>query len=254
MTPEEFFYHIFSSLPRQGPGCAGATQKAWSYLPALPKNAQVLDIGCGTGAQTRDLAELTSGTITAVDNYQPFLDTITTRVQKEGPGDRIMTVNASMNALPFEKGQFDLIWSEGAIYIMGFEEGLRAWKPLCRKGGHIVVSDVAWFAKNPPEELTQFWKKEGCIPLTEDEKKEQVRKAGLRLIAMYRLPEAGWWEHYYVPMLERIHDLKKIYGAQPEFAQILASCEHEAEMYRKYKQYYGYTFFVMHNGGLELSK
>ncbi|HUT39696.1 MAG TPA: class I SAM-dependent methyltransferase, partial [Methanoregula sp.] len=75
----------------------------------LPKNAQVLDIGCGTGAQTRDLAELTSGTITAVDNYQPFLDTVTARAQKNGIVERIRTVNASMDALPFKKGQFDLI-------------------------------------------------------------------------------------------------------------------------------------------------
>jgi SAM-dependent methyltransferase len=247
MTPEEFFYHIFEPLPRQGPGCAGATKKAWSYLPAIPRNAQVLDVGCGTGAQTRDLAELTSGTITAVDNYQPFLDTITARAQKDGMGRRIRTVNAPMASLPFEKGQFDLIWSEGAIYIMGFENGLSAWKSLCRKGGHIVVSDVAWFEKNPPPELTQFWEKEGCIPLTEDEKKEQVRKAGLRLIATYRLPEAGWWEHYYVPMLERVHELKKTYGVHPEFGQILASCEHEADMYRKYKRYYGYTFFILQN-------
>ena len=248
MTPEEFFYHIFSSLPRQGPGCTGATQKAWSYIPSLPKNAQVLDIGCGTGAQTRDLAELTSGTITAVDNYQPFLDTVTARAQKNGIVERIRTVNASMDALPFKKGQFDLIWSEGAIYIMGFLEGLRAWKPLCRKGGHIVVSDIAWFAKNPPEDLIQFWEKEGCIPSSEDKKKEQVRKAGLRLIATYQLPEAGWWEHYYVPMLERIRDLKITYGAYPEFGQILSSCEHEVEVYQKYRQYYGYTFFVMQNG------
>lgn len=247
MTPEEFFYYIFSPLPRQGPGCTGATQKVWSILPALPKNAQVLDIGCGTGAQTRDLAELTSGIITAVDNYQPFLDSLTAWAQKDGLGERIRTVNASMDALPFEKEQFDLIWSEGAIYIMGFEKGLSAWKPLCRKGGFIVVSDIAWFEKNPPDELNQFWEKEGCVLSSEDEKKEQVQKTGLRLIATHRLPETGWWDHYYVPMLERIHELKKTYGTHPEFGQILASCDYEAEMYRNYKRYYGYTFFVMQN-------
>jgi hypothetical protein len=37
ITPEEFFYHIFEPLPRQGPKCTGATRKAWSYL--LPEDA-----------------------------------------------------------------------------------------------------------------------------------------------------------------------------------------------------------------------
>jgi ubiquinone/menaquinone biosynthesis C-methylase UbiE len=79
MTPEELFYQVFVSLPRQGPGCTGATRKAHSSLPTLPRDAKILDIGCGSGSQTRELANLTSGIITAVDNYQPFLDTLTIR-------------------------------------------------------------------------------------------------------------------------------------------------------------------------------
>jgi SAM-dependent methyltransferase len=247
MTPEEFFYHVFESLPRQGPGCAGATKQVYSYLPGLPNDAKILDVGCGSGAQTRDLASLSAGTLTAVDNHQPFLDSITSWAGKDGLSRRITTVCASMDALPFEKEQFDLIWSEGAIFIIGFEQGLRAWKPLLKKRGYLVVSDAAWFETNPPHELVQWWEKEGYIPKTEDQLKEQIRDAGLQVIATYRLPEAGWWDNYYVPMLARIADLRKIHGNNPALAAILDSFEHEAEMYRKYKQYYGYTFFVMQN-------
>ena len=247
MTLDEFFYQVFEFLPRQGPGCTGATRKAFSYLPPLPKDAKILDIGCGSGTQTRDLAALTSGTITAVDNHQPFLDSINAWAVKGGLEGRIQIHCASMDALPFEPGQFDLIWSEGAIFIMGFFEGLRAWKPLLKKGGYMVVSDAAWFEPNPPQELVQWWEKEGYIPKTENQLTEQVRNAGLHLIATYRLPEAGWWENYYIPMLARIAELRKTHGADPACAAILDSFEYEAEMYRKYKQYYGYTFFVMQN-------
>jgi ubiquinone/menaquinone biosynthesis C-methylase UbiE len=247
MTPEAFFYQIFEVLPRQGPGCTGATKKAWSYLPPLSEGAQILDIGCGSGAQTRDLAALSTGTITAVDNHQPFLDSVRAQSGKDGMDGRIKTVCASMDALPFETGQFDLIWSEGAIFIIGFEKGLKTWKPLVKKGGLIVVSDAAWFEPNPPQELVQWWEKEGYIPTTEDELSEQVRRTGLRLLATYRLPNAGWWDHYYVPMLARIAELRKIHGSDPALAPVLDSFEHEAEMYRKYKRYYGYTFFVMQN-------
>ncbi|OPY37523.1 MAG: hypothetical protein A4E35_01439 [Methanoregula sp. PtaU1.Bin051] len=245
MTPEELFYRVFESMPRQGPGCTGATRKAFSYLPDLPRNARVLDIGCGSGAQTWDLAALTTGTITATDNHQKFLDAITTRAEKDGLQDRIRTACASMDSLPFGPGQFDLIWSEGAIFIMGFEQGLTAWKPLVKKGGYLVVSDAAWFEPDPPEELVRWWEKEGYIPLTEQEKAEQVRNTGLDLLAMYRLPEAGWWENYYVPMLERVTEFRKEYGKDPALSPVLDSFQNEAEMYRKYRRYYGYTFFIM---------
>jgi len=249
MTPEELFYQVFVSLPRQGPGCTGATRKALSYLPTLPRDAKILDIGCGSGSQTRELANLTSGIITAVDNYQPFLDTLTILAQKDSLSERIRPLYASMDSLPFEKEQFDLIWSEGAIFIIGFEKGLRAWKPLVRKGGFIVVSDAVRFEADPPVELIQYWEKMGYPLLSEQDRVEQINKEGLRLIAMYRLPEAGWWENYYVPMLDRLNELRKIHGGDSALAAVLDTFDHEIDMYRHYKRYYGYTFFVMQNEG-----
>ncbi|MDO9325011.1 MAG: class I SAM-dependent methyltransferase [Methanoregula sp.] len=247
MTPEEFFYQVFESLPRQGPGCTGATRKAYSYLPPLPGDAKILDIGCGSGTQTRDLAGLTSGMITAVDNHPPFIDAVTAHAQKDGMTGRIKATCASMDALPFEPGQFDLVWSEGAIFIMGFEKGLRAWKPFVKKGGFLVVSDAVRFEANPPAELMQYWESVGYPLLSEQERAEQIHPLGLRLVAMYRLPEAGWWENYFVPMLSRVGELRKTRGSDPACAAILDNLEHEVEMYRKYKRYHGYTFFVMQN-------
>ena len=240
-----FFYEIFESLPRQGPGCPAATKKAFSLLPPLPRDAAILDIGCGNGVQTRDLAGLTGGTITALDNHQPFLDALAAAAAKQGIGGRIRTVRGSMDALPFEKGQFDLIWSEGAIFIVGFENGLKTWKPFLKMGGCMVVSDAHWFLPNPPAELATWWEAEGYVPVSEDEMKERVKRAGLRLVATYRLPEAGWWDNYLVPLLARTAEFRKTHGKNPEDAALLDSLEHEADMYRKYKRYYGYTFFVM---------
>jgi len=125
-----FFYQIFESLPRQGPGTSGATKHVFSLIPPLSDNAKILDVGCGSGTQTLDLAGQTTGTITAVDNHQPFLDQLNARAKKAGLQGRIRTMNASMDALPFEPGQFDLVWSEGAIFIVGFEQGLSLWMPF----------------------------------------------------------------------------------------------------------------------------
>lgn len=245
MTLDPFFYQVFEALPRQGPGCSGATRKVFSLLPALPNDAEILDIGCGSGAQTRDLAGLSTGRITAVDNHQPFLDKISAWAEKAGLSKRVKTVCASMDALPFGNGQFDLVWSEGAVFIIGFENGLASWKPFLKAGGYMVISDAAWFEPDPPEDLVEWWKQEGGLPKTENELEKEVRASGLRLFATYRLPDAGWWENYYVPMLALIADLRETHGANPVHAAILDALEAEAWVYRKYRRYYGYTFFVV---------
>lgn len=75
----EFFYTIFdASLPRLGPGDDSATLKALRMLfgerpqgRTLSCNTgmNILDLGCGNGAQTLVLARNTEGIITAVDNH-----------------------------------------------------------------------------------------------------------------------------------------------------------------------------------------
>jgi precorrin-6B methylase 2 len=73
---DELFYEIFAGLPRQGPGDRHSTLRALKSIPGLPYFACILDIGCGTGNQTIDLAGAINGQIIAADNHQPFLDTL----------------------------------------------------------------------------------------------------------------------------------------------------------------------------------
>jgi hypothetical protein len=54
----EFFWIIHSGLTREGPGDNKSTQRAYRMLKDLPKNPCILDIGCGLGMQTVDLAKL----------------------------------------------------------------------------------------------------------------------------------------------------------------------------------------------------
>ena len=245
MTSEDYFHQVFSSLPRQGPGYSEATRKAWSLIPSVPPCPNILDVGCGTGTQTRDLAALSGGTITAVDIYEPFLAQLTAWAEREGLSQRVRTRQASMDDLPFDQKEFDIIWSEGAIDIMGFDLGLTLWKQYCKHGGYIVVSDLAFFDSPAPQELVDFWKPYGVTVETEEEKAQQIANAELRLLHMFRLEEKGWLEHFYDPMQKVIGTLRKEHGDDPQCAAILKALEQEAVMYRKYKNFYGYTFFVM---------
>ena len=141
---ESAIFEIFDGLPRQGPGNNGCTEKAFSMLSSLPADVQILDIGCGSGMQTIHLARICKNChITAVDIYQPYLDNLMEKAAFEGVSDRISTVYASMDDLPFGDNEFDIIWSEGAIFVMGFEKGLVYWKRLLKDGGFMALTEAA---------------------------------------------------------------------------------------------------------------
>ena len=124
-------YEAFNSdLPRQGPGDNNSTKKAFSYITGLPSNPSILDVGCGTGMQTLELARLTKGNILALDNHQPFLDELEKRSKIQNLSRRIKTINLSMFEMKFNSNSFDVIWSEGAAYIYGFEKALDDWQPF----------------------------------------------------------------------------------------------------------------------------
>jgi ubiquinone/menaquinone biosynthesis C-methylase UbiE len=245
MTTEDYFHQIFGLMPRQGPGSSDATRRAWLQIPSIPPHPVILDLGSGTGSQTRELASLSDGSITAVDIYEPFLDKITEWASREGLSPRIRTVPASMDDLPFGEESFDIIWSEGAIDIIGFENGLSLWKNYCKKGGYIVVSDLTLFSSPAPDELIDFMSQYGVTLYTEEEKVNQISNTGLRLLGSFRLEEEGWLEYFYRPMDEVLEKLRSEQGDNPECAEIIQAFEREGAMYQKYGRYYGYTFFVL---------
>ncbi|NCC34652.1 MAG: class I SAM-dependent methyltransferase [Chloroflexia bacterium] len=183
----DVFWKIHRDLPREAPGSDAATMQALAMLPDLPPNARILDVGCGPGAQTLALAKATQGHITAVDTYQPFLDELACRAAIAGVGEQITPVQASMLELPFEE-PFDLIWSEGAIYIMGFAEGLTAWRRHLKPGGSIVVSDLSWLQPDPPADGPSRLAGRSSAPATE----LQAHRKRLVVLAAARRRNLRW--------------------------------------------------------------
>jgi ubiquinone/menaquinone biosynthesis C-methylase UbiE len=205
----------------------------------------VLDIGCGPGMQTLQLVKLTDGKITALDRHVPFLQDLEKRRDAAGLGDRIETLEGDMFALPFSPASFDLIWSEGAIYIIGFERGLQEWKEFLKPRGYLVVTEPTWLVDHPPDEIKQFWADNYPAMKTIEQIKKIVAEAGYSLAGSFTLPESDWWTNYYSPLEKRVAELREKQPVSDLMAECLDLSQQEVEMYRAYSAYYGYTFFVM---------
>lgn len=244
----KYFYEFYEMLDRLGPGSKESTLKALKRLPTLSQDARTLDIGCGCGVQTMILAEHLTGEIVAVDNHQPLLDKLQKKIDQQELNDRVKPQLASMLELPFADQSFDLIWSEGAIYIMGFEKGLKSWQRLLKPGGLMAVTEVSWFTEEPPDEIADYWKTNYPGMRGVEENRKLIESCGYRLIDDFPLPSTDWTEEYYRPHEAPLKTMRQRYPDQPEALAVCDEIECEIEMYRRYGDSFGYQFYLMEKG------
>jgi len=235
---------MYSPLPRQGPGSPETTRRAFELLGQLPEQPKVLDIGCGTGAQTMELAKLTPGHIIGLDVFDWALDGLARKVEAAGLIGRVHTIQQSMDAMEFPEETFDLIWSEGALYIMGFENALKACRKLLKPGGYLAASEASWFRDDAPEELRDFWMAGYPDIKAVDDNLQLIADCGYEVLGHFHLPDSTWWDDYYTPMLKLLPGLRAKYADSTDALATLDENETEMEMHRKYSAFYGYEFFV----------
>ena len=191
----------YSMVERQGPGSPDVTCKALSFVDGLTEESRIADLGCGTGGQTMVLAQGAPGHVTGIDLFPTFIDLFNANAARLKLQDRVKGLVASMDALPFQQEEYDLIWSEGAIYNIGFERGLKEWREFLKPGGFIAVSEASWFTGERPVEIHDFWMDAYPGIDTIPNKVTQMQKAGYVPVATFILPENCWIEHFYEPQL-----------------------------------------------------
>jgi len=239
------FMEVHSGLPREGPGDRASTGRAIALAQPLPASADVLDIACGPGEQTVHLAQLLpAARIQAVDYHRPFVEEASRRVATAGAGHRVKVSVADMRALPFETGQFDLIWCEGAAYNMGLTNALTQWRSLLRSDGKLAFTEAVWLRDDPPDELHDWWMAGYPDMGSANASLELVSRCGYRLLGSFVLPDHAWWERYYHPMEDRLTILEEKYNGDPEAMAVLEDCRLEIDYYRRYSDCYGYLFVV----------
>ena len=242
---DDIFYEIFSNLPRQGPGDIMLTIKALNTIRQITDIKKILDIGCGSGFQTLALALNFDGEITAIDNHQPFLEDLNHEIQEIGMGNRITTLCQDMNNLQLPEGNFDIIWSEGSIFVTGFENGLKSWRKYLKPKGFMVISEANWFRNDAPPELKEFWLNEYPGILTIKKNLELIRKCNYRVIDFFPLSANGWMNNYYYPLEKNVLKAARKYDGNSEAQEIFKSVQNEIAQFKKYSDFYGYMFYIM---------
>ncbi|WP_432738481.1 MerR family transcriptional regulator [Maridesulfovibrio sp. FT414] len=240
----ELFLNFFDGLKKLGPGSPETTKKALSMVRGLPDKARVLNVGCGTGIETIALCDGTGHTITALDNRPALLDALDKSAGKAGYSNRITPILGDMNTMDFKEESFDMIWSEGAIFIMGFENGVSQWKKFIRPGGYLCLSELAWLSDNQSKETTQFFQNiypemksiRGNIDILE--------KDGFEVTGYFIEPESDWWDVYYAEIERNLPRYAEQNSNSPEMKPLEDNLRREMDIMRKFPHEAGYVFYI----------
>jgi ubiquinone/menaquinone biosynthesis C-methylase UbiE len=235
---------------RQGPGDLAETRRAIELSGLLGRRGlKIADVGCGTGASTLVLAAGLDAQIIAIDAVSDFLDVLRMRAAQASVVERVTTVNASLDSLPFEADSLDAIWSEGAIYNIGFENGVRRWRQYLKPGGILAVSELTWLTANRPAELEQHWSAHYPEVGTASSKLAVLERNGYVPLGYFALPENCWLENYYRPLQQRFPAFLAQYGSSDAAAAVVAEEEVEIAIYERYRAFFSYGFYIARRTG-----
>jgi len=198
------------------------TRKAFRMLPRLDR-PRILDIGCGSGAPTIELAKMSDGEITGIDIDPSSLDELNRKIQEEGLSNRVKAVKLSLFEMDFPDETFDIVWSEGSIPAIGFERGLKEWRRLLKPNGFLVIHDQI---RNTSE-------------------LSRIPSHGYKLVKHFSLPEDAWWTEFYRPLEKRIGDLRKKCENDPEALKLLKKFQNEINMVKENPREFASAFYII---------
>ena len=244
MDAAEVFWALHGDLPREGVGSDATTRTLLELTAPLPASPCALDVGCGPGRASLVLAGA-GVRVTAVDLHEPFLRRTRSAAQDAGLAGRVAVERASMTALPHPDGTFDLLWCEGAAYLMGVDRALHEWRRLLRPGGALVLTDAVWTTAAPSAEARRFWAR---YPAMRDEAAlvGADRSAGWEVLGTHLLPDADWTDEYHRPLAAAIDAvIEALPDPDPGTAAVLAEARSEVEVRRAHRDEFGYLALVL---------
>jgi serine/threonine-protein kinase HipA len=241
----EAFMRLHAGLPRQGPGSDVCTAETLGRLPALPADAKIFDLGCGPGRASLVLAYMLKQKIVCVDKEESFLEQLRETAKQRKLDQYIETRCGDMATVEADLGSIDLIWSEGAIYCVGFDRALESWRPLLSKTGMVACTELSWFSDERAPEAVAFWKKHYPEMRSVAENLEAVEWPGYTCIEHFTIPDSCWWSEYYDPLEKNIEKLKADAGSDEDLKTAIANAEEEIDIYRKFGEQYGYEFYLL---------
>jgi SAM-dependent methyltransferase len=125
-----------------------------------------------------------------------------------GLNNQVNVIKDSILTMDFPEESFDIIWSEGSIFVIGFENSIKKWRRFLKPNGFLVIHD----------ERKDKNKKLGLIT-----------KYGYKLINHFELMDNLWWLEYFTPLERLIQEFRNKYPKDSELISELKKDQAEID-------------------------
>jgi SAM-dependent methyltransferase len=178
--------------------CLEHSRQAYRLLPQL-EQPRILDIGCGQGQLTMELARLAQSEVIGIDIDQAALSRLRQRIDEACLGGRIKAIHVSLFDNEFDNNSFDLLWEEGVFHLLDVSRSLSECRRLLKPDGYLVMHEtIVWF-ESIREKLPEF---------------------SFELVNQHMLPKHFWWTDYGAPLEQRIRTYLEIRGDATDFPKL----------------------------------
>ena len=236
-----YFYAAYKDLDRLSPGSDDTTLKVIDKIKFnVDDELNILDIACGVGSSTILLANYYENSIVeGFDLFKHYVEKLDEKISDNNLSDRVFGYSMDMKDPDFANEEFDIVFCEASIEIMGFENGLREWRRLLKPEGYMIVSDLTWL-KSPSAESRKLLRTIYSEVDTIENKISQINQLGYEFIDYVIVPKEDW-KDYHKNLEGNLNSLKGDKSAREFVAQI----KKEMENYRRNSDDYSYVFYIM---------
>ena len=197
------------------------TRMAFAMLPAMDR-PRVLDIGCGQGLQTMELARLSGGEVVGIDIDEAALARFLERLEQSGFRSQITVRMCSLFEPGLAAESFDILWEEGVLHLLQPDGSFAACHRLLRRGGFLVMHEtIGWFEATSP----------------------RLPELGFSLVDRHLLPRHFWWTEYGAPLERRVRAFRESHG-DAALSPELARYANEAAMIKSDPDRFDCGFFI----------
>jgi SAM-dependent methyltransferase len=134
----------------------------------LPAGAVVLDLGCGEGKHSLQLAERFRFAVVGVDPIARNLEVANERLDGSAARDLVRFELGAAESLPLGDASVDLIWCREALYFFDLPAAFAEWRRVLRAGGRILLYQVFNAERIEPREAAELWGSQFTVPANVD--------------------------------------------------------------------------------------